>query len=150
MSTTAALIREIGTDVDKSKIYEVITVHWDGYLSGVGKTLLENYNTEEKVNRLFELGQLSCLKKNIDPNPNLKHTFDYPQKDTCIAYHRDRCDEWEDCKPIILRAILLKDFENKFMKYQEEFNYFWKNGRWRYREDYSKNYRPLTEKAVRR
>lgn len=122
----------------------------DGYLSGVGRTLLENYSTEEKVNRLFELGQLSCLRKNIEPDHNIRHDFDHPQKDTCIFYHRDRGDEWNKCKPIILRAVLLKDFENEFMKYQEEYNYFWKNGKWSYREDYLKNYKPLTEKAVRR
>lgn len=45
----------------------VIYVHFDGYPKGVGKVLLEKYNTDEAVNGLIALGDRSTLTMN--PNP---------------------------------------------------------------------------------
>lgn len=38
-----------------------IYCHHDGYLSGVGKTLFEEYDTEEKIHELLAHGDLSSL-----------------------------------------------------------------------------------------
>lgn len=35
--------------------------HWDGYLTGVGKTLLDHYNTREAVEKLISGGAISSL-----------------------------------------------------------------------------------------
>lgn len=51
--------------------------HFDGYNSGVGKTLFEHYD-REKTEKLIELGNISSLGESIE--------------DT-IAYHRDRNED---------------------------------------------------------
>ena len=40
---------------------EAIYVHSDGYLDGVGKTLLEHYNDPMKAEALINLGDLSVI-----------------------------------------------------------------------------------------
>ena len=40
--------------------------HFDGYLDGVGITLVENYDTEDKVKALLEKGDMSSLGDSID------------------------------------------------------------------------------------
>lgn len=40
--------------------------HFDGYPEGVGKTLLENYDTEEKVQALIAEGDMSSLGTTIE------------------------------------------------------------------------------------
>ncbi len=37
--------------------------HWDGYLSGVGVTLLNHYNTYQRANAVVALGGLSSLHR---------------------------------------------------------------------------------------
>jgi hypothetical protein len=54
-----------------------IYCHWDGYLSGVGKTLFNHYD-KEKLEKLIELGDISSLGEST--------------KDT-VAYARDRNEE---------------------------------------------------------
>jgi len=77
-----------------------IYIHSDGYPSGVGKTLLDNYNTADKVRELLKLGDLSVLGTVIGE----KHDFDWggeygfdwdnrrsdPRYKMCLAYGRDR------------------------------------------------------------
>ncbi len=54
---------------------KTIYCHWDGYPSGVGQTLVNNYTSPSAVFDLLELGDLSSL----DATPA-----------SCTAYHRDR------------------------------------------------------------
>jgi hypothetical protein len=54
-----------------------IYCHFDGYISGVGKTLFNHYD-QEKLERLLELGDISVLE---DSTLNT------------IAYHRDRGED---------------------------------------------------------
>lgn len=56
----------------------LIYCHWDGYPNGVGDTLKQFYDTEEKVRELLELGDLSTLGNDLDSS---------------FAYHRDRGEE---------------------------------------------------------
>lgn len=46
--------------------YRHIYCHYDGYLEGVGLTLLENYTTKEQVNELLDLGDCCSLGKSLD------------------------------------------------------------------------------------
>lgn len=46
-----------------------IYCHFDGYLSGVGETLKEYYNTDTKIDELISLGSISSLSKNIKLEP---------------------------------------------------------------------------------
>lgn len=54
-----------------------IYCHFDGYLSGVGKTLFNHYD-KEKLEKLIELGDISSLENSTE---------------STIAYHRDRGED---------------------------------------------------------
>ena len=60
--------------------------HWDGYLSGVGKTLLDHYTTPEQVHELISHGDISSLGTTI----GTKHDFNAMGYDGTTFYGRDR------------------------------------------------------------
>ena len=69
--------------------------HYDGYLDGVGKTLLENYNDFDSVMDLVGFGDMSSLGTSIGE----KHDFNRINvsawetertKNWCMFYNRDR------------------------------------------------------------
>jgi hypothetical protein len=66
-----------------------IYVHYDG--STHMEILQEYYSTPEKVDALIALGSLSVLGSSIGQ----KQEFTQPDQDTCVAYHRDRGESWE-------------------------------------------------------
>jgi hypothetical protein len=55
-----------------------IYCHFDGYLSGVGRTLKEYYTTQAKVEALIELGDISALEMTPE---------------STVAYARDRGED---------------------------------------------------------
>jgi hypothetical protein len=55
-----------------------IYCHFDGYLSGVGRTLKEYYTTQAKVEALIELGNISALEMTPE---------------STVAYARDRGED---------------------------------------------------------
>jgi len=72
-----------------------IYCHWDGYPEGVGATLQEHYTNPEKVEALIALGDISSLSRCVSVNiPGVTHTFDNPDPDVTVAYHRDRGEEF--------------------------------------------------------
>ena len=71
---------------DKCKL---VYCHWDGYLAGVGATLLEHYDSA-KANHLVSLGNLSSLGVEIKIPKDAKHSFDKPIKGITVFYNRDR------------------------------------------------------------
>ena len=86
----------IGIQREKDK-YECIYCHSDGYLTYNGAMLLDHYSDKDKVEKLLKLGSISILERNIEPNPDKPHSFDYDkrQDDVVVAYTRDRGDELE-------------------------------------------------------
>jgi hypothetical protein len=98
----------------KTGKYHSVFVQWDGYMSHNGRILYYHYKTLNKVKMLVNLGAILSINKNVRPpkNPifrNLfgklipvkKHTFDTPDRNTVVAYHRDYCETWENAKPTI-------------------------------------------------
>ena len=63
-----------------------IYCHWDGYLEGVGDTLLKHYDSA-KANHLVALGDMSSLRADIGE----KHAFSKFEFD---IEHRVHNDEW--------------------------------------------------------
>ena len=49
--------------------YRSIYCHWDGYPTGVGKTLMDWWDTPEKIHNLMDLGDLSQLGDSIPADP---------------------------------------------------------------------------------
>ena len=70
---------------------KAIYVHYDGYPSGVGKTLLENYTDKTKIKDLIDLGGVSFLQPNITKPEG--HSFNTPTKGYTVFYGRDRGDK---------------------------------------------------------
>jgi hypothetical protein len=64
-----------------------IYCHWDGYLEGVGATLLKHYDSA-KANHLVALGDMSSLQADIGE----KHAFS--KHDVPGIEHRIHNDEW--------------------------------------------------------
>ncbi|HTA27947.1 MAG TPA: hypothetical protein VK809_09165 [Bacteroidia bacterium] len=150
----------IGVLQEKTGKVKSVYCHSDGYLTGVGQTLLTDFNTYERANAIIALGDLSALHKNLDPLPEapyayhfsegepeiLKtHSFDRPQRDVTIAYHRDR-------KEKLMRQInsTLEEFYEKanFQAY----NYLFKDGKWNVMSESlgRKVWHTLTEHAIQK
>ena len=71
-----------------------IYCHWDGYPDNNGRLLLGFYNTRELADALLELGALSSLDERLAPEPGENHSYDSPASGICVAYHRDRDEEY--------------------------------------------------------
>ena len=100
----------IGMVTDEGYIRYIYS-HWDGYLKGVGATLLENYNTDAQVAELIENGDVSELADTIEDS---------------VFYHRDRGELLNTVCP--LETDSLTDL-------REEFAYVWTGSEWVARVD---------------
>lgn len=116
MSTNA----RVGYVRDDGKV-EHIYVHWDGYLQGAGETLLNNYDSKEKLEKLMKLGNLSIL--GTEP-------IDFPDgwngstpDDRCLSY-ASRGDEHGNAYVSDLEDYV----EDTVGSY--EYAYLWNRGTW--------------------
>ena len=89
----------IGLKLDDGTIKQVYC-HWDGYVEGVGLTLVENYNTIDKVEELINLGDISSLGHKISTDE--PHTFDNPVNGVTVAYSRDRGETGVEAQTITM------------------------------------------------
>ena len=87
MGTPCFIAKEIGDNQ-----YRTIYCNFDGYLEHVGVKLARHYNTEEMVDQLLDLGDISCLYEQIAPDPDTPHNEFHQQKGVTLAYGRD-CGE---------------------------------------------------------
>lgn len=71
-------------------VYKAIYCHNDGYPSYMYPMLRDWYGTPERAEALVNYGDASSIAKRILPSPGSVHSFDHPEKDVCIFYHRDR------------------------------------------------------------
>ena len=106
------------------KGYRSITIYYDGFIQDVGRLLLLHYTTEDDVNRLIDLGNISHLE------PTLEDT---------IAYHRD---QGEDLKIYHIDTIDEKEMESA------DYFYLFENGQWRSSKYKGKEFVPLIEAYV--
>jgi len=110
----------IGYELSDGSILSVYH-HWDSYPDWLGKTLKENYNSEEKVTDLIDGGDMSvCWTddtfRNSDGKIVKKAEFG-PQ------YYSER---GEDCPPNVMSMSQYLDKDNN-----EEYAYIWtKNQEW--------------------
>ena len=110
-----------------------IYCHWDGYPRNNGKILLKHYTTSEKINELINLGQVSILKENVNPDPKGSHSFDNRQENVVVAYHRDRGE-----------SLVIEEYTNPKEIIGEQFDYLFIDGVWKVRSE--KNFITLTKK----
>lgn len=119
MSTNA----NIGMIDSRGKIHGIY-LHWDGYPEYAGKVLLEHYNSHDKVCNLIDMGNLSFLGKHL--NPIGSHSFNKPESDVTVAYHRDRGEslyisQYDDLYEFSCECLhnYLYDVENDVWMYSE-------------------------------
>lgn len=75
--------------------FKQVYCHWDGYPSNNGFLLLLNYQDEDKINKLFQHGDISSLRENVDIPKGKSHTFDKALDDVTVFYSRDRGDQMD-------------------------------------------------------
>lgn len=100
MSTRATIAIE-NNDRTVNWIYN----HNDGYISHLGKVLVESYITREKVNELIELGAASFIDHELAG---------------CEFYHRDRNEEREYNAPAM--NVSQEEWRNNFEAYNYLFD----------------------------
>ena len=103
--------------------FKRVYCHWDGYIEGVGATLQEHYNSQERAEALVALGDMSSLSEHCDGAPG--HHFDSPVKGQTVYYGRDRGET--DCDGHV-GDMLLAVWPPWHT--WTEFTYVWQDGRW--------------------
>ena len=78
----------IAKELDNGK-YRSIYCHNDGYPSHTGMVLLKGYNTEEKLDELLDVGDISVIGEQLNPDPTKPHDHLEFQNGVVLAYGRD-------------------------------------------------------------
>lgn len=83
---------------NKNNSINYIYCHHDGYVTYVGKKLIDFYKDEKTIRQLLDLGDLSSLGNTPEANENAwKGYFTHQDPNLCIAY-RTRGDKDVDFK----------------------------------------------------
>ena len=117
--------------------YITIYCHNDGYPEHMLPILNNNYNSEELALELVGYGDASFISNKIRPTtPN--HSFNTPERDVCIYYHRDRKEPWEQVEPTVYshheKKRLLNSFYYMYV-YEGSYWAFYKDGKEVYYEN---------------
>lgn len=121
--------------------FKTIYCHWDGYLKGVGETLLHHFTSLEKINELMSLGDVSSLKEDVIVRYNINHTFDNPDENTTVFYGRDRGDKGTEC--------IVVDKESKLrLDVLIQYYYLFKDGKWYFKTSNKTKFMLLTDKEI--
>lgn len=94
-----------------------IYCHWDGYPENNGRLLQDHYQNWNKIQKLFDLGDLSGLAPEIGQKHDGDNRF-------CTFYGRDRGED----------GVEAEEFQNQDQFFSqvrtEEYNYFYRDGAW--------------------
>ena len=112
--------------------------HWDGYPTGVGKTLVEHYNDIEKVKELLSFGDMSYLTSEIHPSGDT-HSFSNPEENVTVFYKRDRNEP--ETESVVTSMDELFSVQYNFLDYV----YLFRDGNWYYTYARKMNWKNLNE-----
>jgi hypothetical protein len=116
MATRSSITAKISDGTFKS-----IYCHFDGYVDGVGKTLIDNYNTQEKVDALVLHGDMSSISESCEKP--VGHSYETPVPGYNVYYGRDRGDKNTEARSGTTAAEALGVNE-------QEYDYFWDGAQW--------------------
>lgn len=104
--------------------YEAIYCHNDGYFDYMYPMLDTWYNSWERAQALISFGDASFITKRIMPSQDSGHSFDNPERDVCIFYHRDRMEPWAQNEPnfYLTKSEVLKT---------QYYTYIFEDGQWK-------------------
>jgi len=142
----------IGMLVGKNEVRSIYC-HHDGYCSYNGVILLDHWDTQDKIEALLNLGDISCLGHEIGEDqgtgwfdkryealcgnpPSWDNARNDPRYYWCLAYGRDRGGENTDS--------VVHDIKN-WPDCGAEYEYLWKNGQWYWRNTYDKKNKRFTK-----
>ena len=109
--------------------FEAIYCHSDGYPEHHGPILTKHYATEDAVNTLLELGDLSVLGAEIGEAHEFRDHGDYPGGSHfgwCRAYGRDRGDKGAGLRGFASEEELFASARERWAA----FAYLFRDGRW--------------------
>ena len=112
-----------------------IYCHWDGYPNGVGKTLREHYDDKDLVDKLLALGDISSLREKLEPDKDKPHTWENPQEDVTVAYHRDRGERMREASTASDLVELLEkavDSDAEYVYIYTPISHWSNPGEWEY------------------
>lgn len=103
----------------KDGTYDKIYCHSDGYLEYNGRILDTFYKDEQKINNLINLGDISVLGFRVNPDPSIRHSFDYNerQEGVTVAYGRDRNETNVDKKTYQNEQEYLDSFKDTWCEF---------------------------------
>lgn len=124
---------------------EHIYVHWEGQPSaGIGSTLIDHHNSEERASDIVALGDLSFLGRHLVPEEGKSHSAAHPLPGVTIAYHRDRKEPWEETKP--QRSASISTWASQRIDDGCEHLYIWRDDHWWYMSAWNQDLKePLIE-----
>lgn len=124
---------------------EGIYVHNNGFPAFMAPILLGYYDTRDIVEELISLGDASIICPKLSPDPSKPHSFDSPQKEVSVLYHRDRGEEWAFVKPMKASYRFLPVIGGMMFNYIFVGNrwYMWERESW-YSQSDEKRLIPLT------
>jgi len=120
--TAMATRSRIGVMLDDGTVKQVYC-HFDGYIEGVGLTLIENYDTLEKAKTLISFGDMSYLRPEISTAE--PHSFEKPVDGVTVFYGRDRGESDVD-------SVTTSMDEYLSVKYSSciDYQYLFSGGQW--------------------
>lgn len=98
-----------------------IYCHWDGYVSHNGEILQNHYDSQDKVEQLIALGDLSSLAPEIGEKHPFEQATNKEYDNWCCAYGRDRNET--DCQA--QTGVSFYDVLNS-----QEYVYVWFENKW--------------------
>ncbi len=117
MSTPCNIAVKTGTG------YKTIYCHWDGYPSHMYPMLRDWYGTPERAEALVNFGDASSINHLLVPPKDSDHSFAKPDRDTCVFYHRDRGEGWDDVSPWVYTREQLFNLQR--------YVYIFEDGQWK-------------------
>lgn len=117
MGTSSTVTAKMGDGT-----YRTAYVNFDGYLNGVGRTLVDYYKNQEKVEALLAHGDMSCLYGS--PEMTEGHSYETPVPGYCIYYGRDRGETGIECST---GATFEESLRNKGA---QGYDYLWDGEQW--------------------
>jgi hypothetical protein len=102
--------------------------HYDGYVAGVGHTLINSYQEARKIAQMVELGDQSFLAEEIFPKG--EHSFNTPEEGVTVFYGRDRGEEGVEAQEF----ETVGDFVEYYAGAGCEYFYLHVNGEWIYHD----------------
>ncbi len=121
MSTRAyiGIVKEVEGEYAVKYVY----LHNNGGIESCGEILRDHYDTIELVEALIELGDLSVLCENLYPKNGAIHTYDEPQPDVCLFYHRDRNLYWKNVAPMVIKGFEKHRVVAEYLRGRSEYMY---------------------------